>query len=259
MKKIKLFIIAFISLLLPSCSNAPSPSLENNNIVSDETERLNDYVTLPPTTNSMETDINSTKLPIGGTRPSGENIQNARKSLKARFRSNFKCRFDWKKAGEKNSQTIKNSNKELLASYSTKVYTKTADRQKNLRIVCDKLSGTILAPNQEFSYNNTCGPYNKENGFGKATIFVGNGIEKQDYGGGVCQLSSTLYNAVKGLNVQILERHKHSKKVYYVPDGQDATVSYGNLDFRFKNLNDYSLLIEASSSAQTVDVNIYKV
>ena len=111
MKKIKLFIIAFISLLLPSCSNAPSPSLENNNIVSDETERLNDYVTLPPTTNSMETDINSTKLPIGGTRPSGENIQNARKSLKARFRSNFKCRFVWKRASRSGRKKFTNYKK----------------------------------------------------------------------------------------------------------------------------------------------------
>ena len=160
---------------------------------------------------------------------------------------------------EEQTEAEKKSGKTLLASYSTKVYTKTADRQKNLKIVCDKLSGTILAPNQEFSYNTTCGPYNKENGFGKATIFLSNGTEKQDYGGGVCQLSSTLYNAVKNLNVKILERHNHSKKVYYVPDGQDATVSYGSLDFKFKNLNNYSLLIEASSNANTVDVNVYKV
>lgn len=75
----------------------------------------------------------------------------------------------------------------------------------------------------------------------------------------MCQLSSTLYNAVKDLNVEILERHNHSKKVYYVPDGQDATVSYGHLDFRFKNLNNYSLLIKATSSAQSVDVYVYKI
>ena len=124
--------------------------------------------------------------------------------------------------------------------------------------MCEKLTGKIIKPNQEFSYNTTCGPYNKENGFGKATVFLGDGTETQDYGGGVCQLSSTLYNAVKDLNVEILERHKHSKKVYYVPDGQDATVSYGNLDFRFKNLNNYSIRIEATSNSEFVEVNIYK-
>ena len=95
--------------------------------------------------------------------------------------------------------------------------------------------------------------------FGKATVFLGDGTEKQDYGGGVCQLSSTLYNAVKNLNVDITERHNHSKKVYYVPEGDDATVSYGNLDFKFKNLNDYSLLIEAVSNSETVDVYVYKI
>ena len=75
---------------------------------------------------------------------------------------------------------------------------------------------------------------------------------------GNCQISSTLYNAIKDLNVEITERHLHSKKVYYVPDGQDATVSYGNLDFKFKNLNNYPLLFEAKSNAQTVDVYVYK-
>ena len=157
------------------------------------------------------------------------------------------------------AQNPEHTSSELLGSYSSKVYTKTEDRQKNLRIVCEKLSGTTLAPYQEFSYNTTCGQYNKENGFGKATVFLGDGTEMQDYGGGVCQLSSTLYNAVKDLNVDITERHNHSKKVYYVPDGQDATVSYGNLDFKFKNLNDYSLYFEATSDAEQVNVYVYKV
>lgn len=145
-----------------------------------------------------------------------------------------------------------------IASFSTKVYTKTADRVKNLHIVCDRLSGTILNPGEEFSYNETCGPYNKENGFGKATVFI-NGEEAQEYGGGVCQLSSTLYNAIKGLNIEILERHNHSNEVYYVPLGDDATVSYGVLDFRFKNNENYPIEIEAYSNENKVTVSIYKI
>ena len=145
-----------------------------------------------------------------------------------------------------------------ITSFSTKVYTKTANRVKNLHIVCDRLSGTILEPGEEFSYNDTCGPYNKENGFGKATVFI-NGEEAQEYGGGVCQLSSTLYNAVKGLNIEILERHNHSNEVYYVPTGEDATVSYGSLDFRFKNNENYQIEIEAYSNANEVTVSIYKI
>ena len=250
MKKIKLLLIALISLLLPSCSTTPSSP--NNQVISDENERLSNIIETP--NNEILVNPNtSIKMPASGNNSSGENTQRSYENEK-----NMEI--------EENSQTESEitlisdplPNKQLLASYSTKVYTKTSDRQKNLRIVCEKLSGTILAPNQEFSYNDICGPYNKESGFGKATVFVGNGIEKQDYGGGVCQLSSTLYNAVKNLNVDITERHNHSKKVYYVPDGQDATVSYGNLDFKFKNLNSYSLLFEATSNAQTVDVYVYK-
>lgn len=146
----------------------------------------------------------------------------------------------------------------LIASFSTKVYTKTADRVKNLQIVCDRLSGTVLEPGEEFSYNDTCGPYNKEQGFGKATVFV-NGEEVQEYGGGVCQLSSTLYNALKGLNIEILERHNHSKDVYYVPRNEDATVSYGSLDFRFKNNESYPIEIEAHSNENEVTVSIFKI
>lgn len=259
MKKIKIFFVALLSLLLPSCTNTPSSSQENNSVISGDAEKLNENLNeVPPdSSDSIQTVPIQYSTPVkfpasNGGSSSGdgnttsktilENINNSEdKPLEAEFNSDIE------------------PSRELLGSYSTKVYTKTQDRQKNLKIVCEKLSGTILAPNQEFSYNETCGPYNKENGFGKATVFVGNGIEKQDYGGGVCQLSSTLYNAVKDLNVEITERHLHSKKVYYVPDGQDATVSYGNLDFKFKNNNDYSLYFESNSNAETVNVYVYKV
>ena len=239
MKKQKFLIFLGISLLLPSCSTPPSPST-NNPTISGETQRLSNELPLQNIEDLEESSkTENIKYLVGGTKESGE--------------------IDINNEFEKTEAENASSDRNLLATYSSKVYTKTEDRQKNLRIVCDKLSGTILKPNQEFSYNETCGPYNKENGFGKANIFLGDGTEKQDYGGGVCQLSSTLYNAVKNLNVEILERHNHSKKVYYVPDGQDATVSYGNLDFRFKNLNDYSILLEATSDAESVDVSVYKI
>ena len=242
MKKIKLFILVIISILLPSCTNNPSPTQENN-ITENNTEDMNRLYTLEPE-NNMNNAYTSERLKFPA---SGKNISGETNPLSANTE-----RIDL------NTDSSNNSN-ELLGTYSSKVYTKTADRQKNLRIVCEKLSGTVIAPNEEFSYNETCGPYNKANGFGKATVFLGDGTEKQDYGGGVCQLSSTLYNAVKNLNVDITERHNHSKKVYYVPEGDDATVSYGNLDFKFKNLNDYSLLIEAVSNSETVDVYVYKI
>ncbi|MBQ9267758.1 MAG: VanW family protein [Clostridia bacterium] len=147
----------------------------------------------------------------------------------------------------------------LLSTFSTKVYTKTNARMNNLNIVCDKISGVVIQPGEEFSYNTVAGPYDKAHGFGKATVLMGDGTEVQGYGGGVCQVSSTLYNAVKNCGVEITERHNHSKDVYYVPRNQDATVSYGNLDFKFKNLNDYPIQIQASANKQNVTVEIYKV
>lgn len=252
MKNLKLFVIAIISLLLPSCSNTPSPSIENNSSINGEAEKLSDISYEPNVDNSnsdSKTDIDNSIVNDN----SGEISKNPGIAKSINVTENSK------EAEREAFINAKYPNNELLGSYSSKVYTKTEDRQKNLRIVCEKLSGTVLAPNQEFSYNETCGPYNKENGFGKATVFLGDGSETQDYGGGVCQLSSTLYNAVKNLNIDVTERHNHSKKVYYVPDGEDATVSYGNLDFKFKNLNDFSLLIDASSSAESVEVNVYKI
>lgn len=250
MKKTKFFLITFLSLVLPSCSDSNNSS-QKDSLLTEDTERLNEFqINDDFYSQSSPTPL---KFPASSGKSSGEMSsivmpQNETENQSLSFES----------SEEADLSNTSNSSRELLASYSSKVYTKTEDRQKNLRIVCEKLSGTTLAPNQEFSYNTTCGPYNKENGFGKATVFLGDGTEKEDYGGGVCQLSSTLYNAVKDLNVEITERHNHSKKVYYVPDGEDATVSYGNLDFKFKNLNDFSLYFEATSNAEHVNVYVYK-
>lgn len=256
MKKNYLFIFTAIMILaLTSCSTNPTPS-QNNKITNGE--RLSMDIDAQENFESKRN--TSVKLPTGGNYVSGELISNQDlNNTSNESKSNTTLEADNSESNTINKEYSTANKYELLSTYSSKVYTKTEDRQKNLRIVCEKLTGIILAPNEEFSYNTTCGPYNKENGFGKATVFLGDGTETQDYGGGVCQLSSTLYNAVKNLNVEITERHKHSKKVYYVPDGQDATVSYGNLDFKFKNLNNYSLFFEATSNAETVKVNVYKV
>jgi len=80
------------------------------------------------------------------------------------------------------------------------------------------------------------------------------------YGGGNCQVSSTLYNAVlEAGGLEIVERHAHSNKVYYVPEGKDAAVAYGSVDFKFKNANDYSIKIYASLDSGKVNIKINKV
>lgn len=242
--KIKHFFALIASFFLSACStptpNNSSTNNENNSIENAEIE-LSDELSYDVTPTKSTTEI---EYAVSGDDETPRII--TQKTIVE----------DEDKLIENNSDSSLYDNR--LSSFSTKVYTKTSDRVKNLRIVCDRLSGTVLEPGEEFSYNDTCGPYNKENGFGKATVFV-NGEEVQEYGGGVCQLSSTLYNAVKDIGVEILERHNHSKEVYYVPVNEDATVSYGHLDFRFKNTNSYPIEIHAFSDRNEVTVSIYKI
>lgn len=243
--KIKHLFAIVASFFLSACNGGSTPSPSHN----DEVSRLNDV--------QVELDNNSS---LDGNNPlENENYsQNSVKYAVSGDDNEESKIISPPEPPERKMSVDDNFDENLIASFSTKVYTKTSDRVKNLHIVCDRLSGTILEPGEEFSYNDTCGPYNKEQGFGKATVFV-NGEEVQEYGGGVCQLSSTLYNAIKDLNIEILERHNHSKDVYYVPRNEDATVSYGSLDFRFKNNENYPIEIEAYSNENEVTVSIYKI
>ena len=122
-----------------------------------------------------------------------------------------------------------------LSSFSTKIYTPDDEaRQTNIGITCSKLNGTIVEPGQTFSFCETVGKATPEEGYQKADIFDKNGNTIKGYGGGNCQISSTLYNAVLSLpSLTVIERHEHSKEVYYVPLGKDAAVAYGSIDFKF--------------------------
>lgn len=229
--KLRHFFMIFVSLLLPSCTN-------NKN---NETDNLNNEIIEEPLSLETPSTPNNTRYLVSDVENNTSQSENTNILL------------------ENTSKNNENTSNNLLASFSTKVYTKTAERIGNLNIVCSKVDGHIVHPGEEFSYNTIAGPYNKENGFGKATVFVA-GEEVQEYGGGVCQLSSTLYNAIKNLDVEITERHEHSKEVYYVPKGQDATVSYDSgLDFKFKNTGNYPIMIKASSNKNNVTVSIYQV
>ncbi len=111
-----------------------------------------------------------------------------------------------------------------------------------------------------FSFCNTVGKATPDRGYQKADVFDKDGNEIKGYGGGNCQISSTLYNAVLALpNLSIVERHEHSKKVYYVSEGKDAAVAYGSIDFRFKNNYDYDIKIYASTDGNNIYISIVKV
>ena len=120
-----------------------------------------------------------------------------------------------------NIETKSNLNTEVeIASFSTKIYTPNDEaRQNNIRITCSKLNGTVVKSGETFSFCDTVGKATPEEGYQKADIFDKNGNIIKGYGGGNCQISSTLYNALLTLpNISIIERHKHSKKVYYVEE-----------------------------------------
>lgn len=123
--------------------------------------------------------------------------------------------------------------KDLLGEATSRV-TGSAARLNNVAKASELINGKILLPGEVFSYNGTTGERTADKGFLPAPAYV-NGLTVNQYGGGVCQPSSTLYYATLMANLKIVERHNHAFAVGYVPDGLDATVDYGNLDYRFEN------------------------
>lgn len=162
------------------------------------------------------------------------------------------------------SNTIENNStqpkEEKIASFSTKIYSKDSARQNNIEITCSRLNGFIIKNGSTFSFCNTLGPSNAQKGYQEADVFDKDGNKKKGFGGGNCQVSTTLYNAVsKVSNLQIIERHEHSNKVPYISDGKDAAVAYGSYDFKFKNNCGFDIKLSVSCTKNNVSVNLYKI
>ena len=132
-----------------------------------------------------------------------------------------------------------------LSRYSTRYDASNRDRSTNLELSAKKINGTVLLPGEEFSYNKVVGKRTIENGYKNAAVFS-NGRVVDGLGGGICQISTTLYNAVLLANLEITERRNHSFVTSYEDPGRDATVVYGVQDFKFKNSRKYPVKIEAS-------------
>ncbi|MGF7186937.1 vancomycin resistance protein YoaR [Desulfitispora alkaliphila] len=145
----------------------------------------------------------------------------------------------------------------VLGSYATGVGG-SANRMQNVIIAAKAISNTLVLPGEVFSFNETTGPRTVENGYKQAPVIIGGGFG-MDAGGGVCQVSSTMYNAVLKSNLEIVERHPHSKPVRYVPKNRDAAVSWGSLDFKFKNSTDYPIIVKSSAVPGRVEVTIMGV
>ena len=157
--------------------------------------------------------------------------------------------------------TIKDLNidifKDQLAYFTTSYNMANKDRVVNLELAADKINGTIIEPGEEFSYNKVVGARTISNGYKEAKIYS-NGKVVDGVGGGICQVSSTLYNTIIYANLNVTERHNHQFLTSYVPEGRDATVAYGAKDLKFINNRSYPIKIKLSVSNGIVLCAIYR-
>ena len=133
-----------------------------------------------------------------------------------------------------------------LLGQGTSQVSGSSNRKFNVKLSAEACNGVILMPGEEFSYNNTTGSRSADKGYLPAPVYSG-GASVDETGGGICQTSSTIYYAVLHTTLEVVERHDHQFAVGYVPDGMDATVYYGSLDYRFENDTDYPVKIVTES------------
>lgn len=145
---------------------------------------------------------------------------------------------------------------DLLASFSTKYATSNTNRTTNLRLAAEKINGYVLVPGNTFSYNSVVGERTIAAGYKEAAVYE-NGAVVQGLGGGICQISTTLFNAALFANLDIVEIHNHQFVPSYVGAGRDATVVYGVKDFKFKNSRKYAIKITCSVSGGIAKFNIW--
>ncbi len=134
----------------------------------------------------------------------------------------------------------------LLSSYSTKYDESNRNRSTNIRLATEKINGTVLLPGETFSYNKVVGKRTSEAGYKVAAVYSG-GRVVDGIGGGICQVSTTLYNSVLLANLEVNDRSNHMFLTGYVPAGRDATVNYGTIDFVFTNNRKYPIKIVCSA------------
>ena len=152
------------------------------------------------------------------------------------------------------------SSEEKIAEFSTRLPNDTEARDDNIKLACKILNGTIVKQKEIFSLWDILGCPTKEKGYEKAKTFTSDGKVTKSYGGGICQLSTTIYNAVlKVEGLKVIERHEHSRDVPYIKDGKDAAVSYNTADFKFKNTLDHDIRIEAKVEAREVKIKIIRI
>lgn len=145
-----------------------------------------------------------------------------------------------------------------IGHYATTILDQQAGRLDNIRLGARVLNNTIVYPHGEFSFNRVIGEPTAARGYKEAKVIGPHGTMIYEAGGGLCQVSSTLYNAVRQAGLPVTERHAHSVPVQYVPPGGDATT-YSDKDFRFINNTSHLLIIRSRVREETVQVDLFRL
>ncbi len=143
-----------------------------------------------------------------------------------------------------------------ISSYTTNYKSSSTERATNIELSANAINGTILMPGESFSFNSTVGPRTRERGYKDAAVIVGN-VYESGLGGGICQVSSTLHQAVVAAGIIPTQRRNHTLPTSYMPLGYDAAVAWGSLDYVFKNTYNFPILIDISTSERNLTVSIY--
>jgi vancomycin resistance protein YoaR len=140
----------------------------------------------------------------------------------------------------------------VIGSYTT-YFSGSQGRYQNIKIAMESINNTLVMPNELFSFNLATGPKTARRGYQLAPVIIGEG-HTLGLGGGVCQVSSTLFNAVRNSNMTIVERHAHSKPIRYVPPSHDAAVADGSKDFKFRNPYNYPIIIKTTVQGGRIQI-----
>lgn len=179
----------------------------------------------------------------------GIDLQNSLEEVRNIIKNENKDEYKFALTITKPQKTVKELGAEAfpytISKFSTRYDASNIDRSKNLKISADKINGTVLMPGETFSFNKVVGKRTIEEGYRNAKIYANGGVV-DGLAGGICQISSTLYNAVLIANLKIEERRNHAFKTSYVAAGRDATVVYGTIDFKFTNSRSYPIKIAAT-------------
>lgn len=160
---------------------------------------------------------------------------------------------------EKNEETKEQTTETEISSFTTKIHNKEKERQNNMSITCNAITNKEIKPGETFSFCDTVGKATTSKGYQKADIYV-DGKKEKGLGGGNCQVSTTLYNAVtKVSGIEVTERHQHSGHVPYIQEGKDAAVAYGAYDLKFKNNTGSTIKIVMEKTKNNVTAKIIKI